>query len=277
MFTETSTHSPKFPNVHLIPRPSQERGKRDLGWLQAFYTFSISPESYYDPKLINFGSLRHINEDRIQSAKGFGLHSHREMEIFSYIVAGELEHQDSMKNVEIMKRGDVQMTSAGTGISHSEFNKNEQQQTHVIQVWILPSTANLTPKYYTRHFTDEEKKDTLRPIVAPLSAPSVVDERNGQGPAPIHAGVSVFASILSPGATVTHTYPANSVQRKAYILVIQTSGYNTGPATGARVKLNGGLELSEGDGVFATGGDGDKIEIENVGDRPGEILVFDIE
>lgn len=113
--------------------------------------------------------------------------------------------------------------------------------------------------------------------MAPIGEPSVVDEREGKGPAPIHAGVFVFASILSPSAVVTQAYPANSVERKTYIHVVQTSGYNTGPATGARIKVNGGLELGEGDGVFATGGDGDKIEIESVGDKPAEFLLFEIE
>jgi redox-sensitive bicupin YhaK (pirin superfamily) len=239
------------------------------------------------------------------------------MEIFSYIVSGELEHQDSMGNLEIMKRGDIQVRP----IESKETNwfwlifrtfppairwLRRARVSRILNITEIKSSRRITFRYgwipardvwhqnttlgqgtpllltahgwYVHsHFTDEEKKNTLRQIVAPLGATSVVDEREGTGPAPIHAGVSVFASILSPSAVVTQAYPANSVERKAYIHVVQTSGYNTGPATGARVKVNGGLELGEGDGAFATGEDGDKIEIENVGDKPAEFLLFNIE
>lgn len=179
------------------------------------------------------------------------------------------------------------MTSAGTGIAHSEYNRNKSNQVHFLQIWVQPSTSRLIPKYYTRHFTDDEKKDKLVQIVAPLSPETsgVVDEREGTGPVPIHAPVSVYASVLSPAATVEHSFPAPSVGerlRKAYIHVIQTTGFNPGKALsklegGTRVKVNGGLELGEGDGAFAMGNTGDKLEIENVGNGNAEVLVFDIE
>lgn len=139
----------------------------------------------------------------------------------------------------------------------------------------------LSNSYLNRHFTDAEKKDTLVRIVAPIGSEGVVEEREGSGPAPIHAQVSTFASIISPSSTVTHTFPApddTTQERKGYIHVVQTSGYNTGKSfvSGARVRLNGGLELGEGDGAFVSGLANDKLEIESVGNVPAEILLFDI-
>lgn len=200
------------------------------------------------------------------------------------------------------------MTSAGTGIAHSEYNRNKKQPVHFLQIWVNPSTSRLTPKYFTRsvrrplildidasnksltgllrpyrHFTDNEKKNALVQVVAPLSSSAVIDAREGKGPVPIHAGISVFASILTPGATVTHRLGAKPLPgRKAYIHVIQTSGYNAGPGNtnGAAVRINGGVQLQEGDGAFVTStgaGEGDAIEFESVGSMPAEFLVFDIE
>lgn len=173
------------------------------------------------------------------------------------------------------------MTSAGTGITHSEYNRNNKEQVHFLQIWVQPNVSRLQPKYYARHFTDAEKTDKLLQVVAPVSsAPSVADEREGSGPTPIHSGVSVFASILSSSKTVTHDFPKPALgesMRKAYIHLIQRSGYNTKAAKGARIRINGGLELSEGDGAFAMGVEGDRLEIENVGDRQAEFLVFDVE
>jgi quercetin 2,3-dioxygenase len=130
------------------------------------------------------------------------------------------------------------------------------------------------------HYTDQEKKDQLVRIVAPLSVPGVTDTREGKGPAPIHSPISVYATIISPSVNVLYSFPAaalNEEMRKSYVHVIQTSGYNTGAAKGARVKINGGLELAEGDGAFALGKEGDKLEVENVGNAPAEVLVFDVE
>jgi redox-sensitive bicupin YhaK (pirin superfamily) len=189
-----------------------------------------------------------INEDRVEPTEGFGTHPHREMEIFSYIVSGELEQyvtpftffqpgpyltsfslhsKDSMGNTEIMKRGDVQMTSAGTGIRHSEYNRNTKQQVHFLQIWLLPNQSRLTPSYYTRHFTDAQKRDTLLKVVAPIDAADVADKREADGPTPVHAQLSVYATILSPGKSVTHTFPApgaGQTARKAFIHCIQNSG-----------------------------------------------------
>jgi len=201
------------------------------------------------------------------------------MEIFSYIVSGELEHKDSMGNIETLKRGDIQMTSAGTGIRHSEYNGSDKQLVHFLQIWAQPTTRGLLPKYFTRHFSDEEKTDKLITLVAPVGDPDVKDEREADGPAPIHSTVSMAASILTPGKSVEYTFPApaeGQESRKGFIHVVQTTGYNTKEANGNRVRVNGGLELAEGDATFAWGKAGDKLEIENVGADKVEVLVFDI-
>ncbi|KAF8316816.1 pirin domain-containing protein [Clavulina sp. PMI_390] len=265
--------------LKLTPRLSQDRGHADITWLKTFHTFSFS--SYWDPKFAGFGGLRVINEDRVQPSRGFGQHRHSEMEIFSYIVSGELEHKDSMGNREIMKRGDVQMTSAGTGIAHSEFNANSKHPVHFLQIWVNPGTYRLEPSYYTRHFTDAEKRDVLVQVVGPIgSSPEVLTEREGSGPTPIHANTSVFASLLSPSVTVSHSIPSpkeGESERKTYVHLIQTSGYNTEAAIGAKIRINGEVEISEGDGVFVTSqGATENLVIENVSDRDAEFLVFDV-
>lgn len=168
------------------------------------------------------------------------------------------------------------MTSAGTGIAHSEYNAHPSLPVHFLQIWLLPSTPRLSPRYYTRHFTDASKTDRLVQVVGPLDGEGEVEDvREGTGPTPVHAPVSVYASILSPSRSVSHTF---SGERKGYLHVIQTSGYNTGPSEseGARIRVNGpgGLELGEGDGVFVIG---DNIEVENVGMGNAEFVLFDME
>lgn len=275
----TSAASPDASTVKLIPRLNQDRGGADHGWLKTLHTFSFA--DYYDPKYESYGCLRVINEDRVQPERGFGTHGHREMEIFSYVVSGELEHKDSMGNVEVLRRGDIQHTSAGTGIRHSEYNKpGATTPVHFIQIWAMPNTQNLEPKYFARHFTDEEKTDKLVTVVAPVGDEGVVHEREAKGPAPVMSNLSLKATIISPGKSVEHVFPApadGAPARKGYIHVVQTSGYNTLQAKGNRVKVNETLELAEGDGAFATGQKDDKLVIENIGDSPAEVLVFDIQ
>ncbi|KAL7413813.1 pirin domain-containing protein [Mrakia frigida] len=262
-------------------RPSQERGKADHGWLKTFHTFNFA--NYYHPSFGSFGPLRVINEDRVEANEGFGTHPHAEFEIFSYIVRGELEHRDSMGNLEIMKRGDIQMTSAGTGIRHSEYNRNTQKQVHFLQIWALPNKSRLPPTYYTRHVTDAEKRQGLVKVVGPNGTEGVSEERETKGPAPVHADLHLFATLLPAASTVYHTFqtPLSNPKslRKAYIHVVQTSGFNLKEslASGARVKLNGDLELGEGDGAFITGGKaGMEFALENVGKGEAEVLVFDM-
>ncbi|CAG7847228.1 Quercetin 2,3-dioxygenase Short=Quercetinase; AltName: Full=Pirin-like protein YhhW [Serendipita indica DSM 11827] len=264
--------------VEFVPRRNEDRGHANHGWLKTFHTFSFA--GYQDYRFQKWGSLRVINEDRVAPGEGFGTHGHKEFEIFSFLVSGELEHRDSMGNKEVLKRGDIQLTSAGTGISHSEMqHKKSPLPVHFLQIWAIPRTSGLPPKYYNRHFTDEEKRDTLVPVVAPVGTKGVTEEREGSGPAPVQSNLHLFSTILSPGKKVTHNFlqSANGAKRKGYLHVIQTSGYNKGKATGSLVKVNSDLFLSEGDGAFAQGPQGAPITIENVGDTDAEVLLFDIE
>ncbi|KAI0048760.1 pirin domain-containing protein [Auriscalpium vulgare] len=264
--------------VQFRPRPSDERGNADHGWLKTFHTFSFA--SYASRAHNAFGCLRVINEDRVAPKTGFGTHAHREFEIFSYVVSGELQHNDSMGNTEVLKRGDLQMTSAGTGIRHSE-HAHGNKQVHFLQIWALPSQSNLKPAYYTRHFSDEQKKDQWAHIVAPISAPSAKDAREATGPAPVHAPLSLYATLLSPEHSLQHTVEAAGASRKAYVHVVQTSGYNPDKAGGATVKVSSaGAEdvvLREGDGVYVDNASGAVLEVANVGDGVAEVLLFEME
>ncbi|KAJ6621512.1 pirin domain-protein domain-containing protein-containing protein [Mycena sp. CBHHK59/15] len=261
--------------MKIVPRPNQERGHADHDWLKTFHTFSFA--SYYDNNHSQFGSLRVINEDRVAPRTGFGTHSHREFEIFSYVVAGELEHKDSMGNVEVLKRGDLQLTSSGTGISHSE-KAHGSKQVHFLQIWSLPSVSRLQPKYFTRHFTDTEKRDVWARIVAPVDAGGVLaDSREGKGPAPVQSPLTLYATLLSDGKSLKQTIKGS----KGYIHVVQTSGYNTNAATGAAIRVIGApgveVELREGDGAYLHFDKGGELTVENIGDKTGEVLLFDLE
>ena len=184
-----------------------------------------------------------------------------------------------MGNVEILKRGDIQLTSAGTGIRHSE-KTHGASPVHFLQIWSLPSQYGLSPKYFTRKFTDAEKTNTLVPVVAPADSEGITGDREAHGPTPVHSPLYMFATILEPGKTVKHTLkkPSDDVEgRKGYIHVIQTSGYNKGTATGNTVSLNDELELAEGDGAYITGPEGGEITIINVGNSSAELLLFDLD
>ncbi|KAJ7261980.1 RmlC-like cupin domain-containing protein [Mycena rebaudengoi] len=261
--------------VKIIPRPSQERGHADHNWLKTFHTFSFA--SYQDQAHSQFGSLRVINEDRVAAHNGFGTHSHREFEIFSYVVAGQLEHKDSMGNTEILKRGDLQLTSAGTGISHSE-KAYGSKQVHFLQIWSVPSVSGLQPKYFTRHFTDADKRDVWARIVAPVDAEGVLrDSREGEGPAPVQSPLTLYATLLSEGKSLKQTITG----KRGYIHVVQTSGYNTKAATGASIKVVGApgveVELKEGDGAYLHFDKGGELTVENTGDKTAEVLLFDLD
>jgi len=260
--------------IKFAPRPSQERGHADHGWLKTFHTFSFA--MYQDGEHDQYGSLRVINEDRVDSNTGFGTHGHREFEIFSYFVAGELEHRDSMGNVEILKRGDLQMTSTGTGIRHSEkcYGPN---QVHFLQIWSIPSQSRLPPKYFTRHFTDEEKQDKWCHVVAPAEAEGVLEEREAKGPAPVHSPLDLYATLLSTSNTTTKILQ----NTKGYVHLVQTSGYNPSTPSGAHIKVSGpdgvSIELREGDGAYIMAEKGSELKIENLGDRVAEVMLFDLQ
>ncbi|KAJ6570291.1 RmlC-like cupin domain-containing protein [Mycena vulgaris] len=261
--------------VKIVPRLSHERGHADYDWLKTFHTFSSA--LYQDPTHSQFGALQIIAEDRVAPRTGFGTHSHREFEIFSYIVAGQLEHKDSMGNIEILKRGDLQLTSAGTGISHSE-KAYGSKQVHFLQIWSLPSVSRLQPKYFTRHFTDADKQDVWARIVAPVDAEGVLkDSREGDGPTPVQSPLTLYATLLSDGKSLKQTIRGS----KGYIHVVQTSGYNTKAATGAAIKVIGApgveVELKEGDGAYLHFDKGGDLTVENIGNKTAEILLFDLE
>ncbi|EIW67146.1 hypothetical protein TREMEDRAFT_34070 [Tremella mesenterica DSM 1558] len=272
-------------------RASEERGGDDHGWLKTFHTFSFA--DYYDRDFVQYGPLRVINEDRVFPGQGFPFHRHQEAEIFSYILSGELSHKDTMGNVETMKRGDVQMTSGGTGIAHSEYNDHPNKEVHFLQIWARPSQRALKPQYYTRHFTDADKKDKFAHIVAPVGYETVKDVREADGPTPVHAPLHFFTSLLSPKADpVTHTVlprfnpVEGSTDKLVYLQVVQSSGYSIEASkkdgSGALIKVigNNGQEtiLGEGDGVFVDGAvEGDVVKVENIGEKVAEVILFDMD
>ncbi|KAF8877896.1 pirin domain-containing protein [Infundibulicybe gibba] len=269
--------------MKFLPRRSEDRGHADHGWLKTFHTFSFA--MYQDYQHNEFGPLRVINEDRVAPRTGFGTHSHREFEIFSYIVSGELEHKDSLGNTEILKRGALQMTSTGTGISHSEKSPpSSKTPVHFLQIWSHPHTPRLTPKYYTRYFTDAEKQNNWVRVVAPVGSDGVVLKRDAEGPAPVQSQLTMYAALVGGGKKME---PRKMAGKKGYVHVIQTSGYVEGKAKGASIKVVADgqeLTLREGDGVYVVVRDSGEdqsvekaLEVENVGDTTAEILIFDLE
>jgi redox-sensitive bicupin YhaK (pirin superfamily) len=208
-------------------RPAQDRGLANLGWLNSRHTFSFG--HYYDPQQLGFGSLRVINEDRVQPGRGFDPHGHRDMEIISYVLDGALAHEDSMGNGSTIRPGDVQRMSAGTGVRHSEYNASATDPVHFLQIWILPERDGLPPSYEQKAFPREEKLGRLR----------LVGSREGRdGSVTIHRDVDLYASLLPVDATVSHVLTAG---RKGWVQV----------ARGA-VDLNGSV-LTAGDGAAIEG------------------------
>jgi quercetin 2,3-dioxygenase len=227
-------------------RQSQERGHANHGWLDSYHTFSFA--NYYDPSHMGFRSLRVINEDRVQPGRGFGTHGHRDMEIITYVLEGALEHKDSIGNGEIVRPGEVQRMSAGTGIMHSEFNPSATEPVHLLQIWILPDRQGLEPSYEQKAFSVAERQGKLRLIAAK-------DGRDGA--VTIHQDVNLYSAILQPQDRVTYQLQPN---RYAWLQV----------ARGA-VALNG-HSLNAGDGVAI--GAAELLEISS--DRDAEILLFDL-
>jgi redox-sensitive bicupin YhaK (pirin superfamily) len=174
-------------------RKAEDRGHFDLGWLNTYHTFSFG--DYYDPKHTRFGTLRVINEDFVQPSKGFPTHGHRDMEIVTYILEGALQHRDSMGTGSIIRRGDAQRMSAGTGVTHSEANPSSDEPVHLLQIWIFPREQGTQPDYEEKKFSDDEKRNRLRLIVSPDGS---------EGSVRIHQDAKIFASLLDPGQQVEH-------------------------------------------------------------------------
>jgi len=227
-------------------RKSSERGYADHGWLKSFHTFSFA--GYYDPKHMGFGPLRVINEDRVAAGQGFGTHPHRDMEIISYVLGGELEHKDSMGTGSVIRPGDVQRMSAGTGVSHSEYNPSRQKPLHFLQIWIEPAVTGIEPSYEQKFFAPEEKRGKLRLVASP-------DGRDGS--VLVHQDAKLYAALLDGDDKVSHKLADG---RKAYVHV----------ARGA-VTVNG-QPLGAGDALKASGES--EILIEN-GEK-AEVLLFDM-
>lgn len=227
-------------------RPAEERGQAEHGWLSARHSFSFA--AYQDPQHMGFGPLRVINDDRIQPAKGFGTHGHENMEIVTYVLEGALAHKDSMGNGSIIRPGEVQRMTAGTGIQHSEFNASDSEVLRLLQIWILPEKDGLEPGYEQKSFPEETLSGTLR----------LVASRDGrEGSVTVHQDVALFAARLDQDQTVRHALAAG---RKAWLQVARGD-----------VLLNG-LDLKEGDGAAIEAED----EIELIGVDGAEILLFDL-
>ena len=273
--------------LSIVPRRWYERGHAHHGWLRTFHTFSFA--SYYDPRFMSFSNLRVINEDRVSARTGFGTHPHREAEIFSLVLSGQLTHTDSMGNTETLSPGQVQFTSAGTGIRHSEWNKGNED-VHFLQIWYNPDVKGLSPRYYTTSMTDET--DRLVTLIRPVDtfAPDEKDKTGllEQGRAiPSHASLVTRFARLQPEKTVSHTLGQETTQkageRWAYVHLAQSSGYkdpdlpDRGIKNEASIQINGNVSLKEGDGAYIRGGKvGEQIEIKSTGGRTAEVVLFDL-
>ena len=227
-------------------RHAEERGVANFDWLNSKHSFSFG--HYHDPKHMGFGPLRVINEDRVQPGRGFDTHGHRDMEIISYVLEGALEHRDSMGNGSIIRPGDVQRMTAGTGVRHSEFNQSKTELVHFLQIWILPEKQGLEPGYEQKTFGEEEKRGKLR----------LVGSRDGRdGSVTIHQDVDLYATRLGEGDETTHQLGAG---RKGWIQVAR-----------GRAEING-MALQVGDGVALA----DETGITLRGMSDAEILLFDM-
>jgi len=206
-------------------RPAEQRGIANFGWLDSRHSFSFG--HYYDPKHMGFGPLRVINEDRVRPGAGFDTHGHRDMEIISYVLEGALAHKDSIGTGSVIRPGDVQRMSAGSGIRHSEYNHSESEPVHFLQIWLLPSEEGLTPSYEQKSFADDEKRGRLR----------LVASRDGrEGSVRIHQDADLYASLLDKNESVTHPL---ATRRRAWIQVVrgavETDGKSLRAGDGAAV------------------------------------------
>ena len=230
----------------MMVRTSSERGYADHGWLKSFHSFSFA--GYHDPAHMGFGNLRVINEDRIAAGQGFGTHSHKDMEIISYVLSGGLAHKDSMGNVKGIPPGDVQRMSAGTGVQHSEFNHDEEQTTHFLQIWIEPNVTGIAPGYEQKTFPEAEKRGTLRLVASPDGA---------QGSVLIHADAKLYAGLFDGDEFAALTLDAG---RKTYVQLIR-----------GQLQVNGQL-LHAGDAMALQA----ESRLQLTGGQSAEVLVFDL-
>lgn len=227
-------------------RKSNERGHFNHGWLNTYHTFSF--DQYYDPRYMGFRVLRVINEDFVAPGRGFPTHGHRDMEIITYILEGELQHQDSMGNGSVIRPGDVQRMTAGTGVRHSEKNASETEPVHLLQIWILPDTVGLDPGYEQKLFTQDQKRNRLC-LIASSDA--------GEGSVKVHQDVRLYAAVIDEGASVKYS---TAETRYGWLQVARGT-----------VEINGD-RAEPGDGAVIVG----ESDIEIVANKPSEILLFDL-
>lgn len=230
----------------LTLRKSQDRGFADHGWLKSFHSFSFA--GYYDPQHMGFGNLRVINEDRIAPGTGFGTHGHRDMEIISYVLSGELAHRDTLGNVKGIPPGDVQRMSAGRGVMHSEFNHAKDQTTHFLQIWIEPNVTGIEPSYEQKTFAESDKRGKLRLVASPDGA---------QGSVLIHADARVYAGLFDGTESATLELPAG---RRGYVHLVRGA-----------LEVNGNA-LAAGDAAMLT----QESRLTLAAGRQAEVLVFDL-
>lgn len=227
-------------------RPAEARGRADFGWLDSRHSFSFG--DYYDPAHMGFRNLRVINEDRVAPGQGFGRHPHRDMEILSYVIEGALGHKDSMGNGSVIRPGEVQRMSAGTGVTHSEMNADANNPVHFLQIWLLPERRGIEPGYEQKAFSDADKRGKLR----------LVASRDGRdGSVTIHSDVNLYASLLSADEKLRYELPAG---RNAWVQIVRGA-----------VSLNG-MRLGAGDGVAVS----DESALEISGRDDAEFLLFDL-
>ena len=230
----------------LTLRKSQDRGYADHGWLKSFHSFSFA--GYHDPKHMGFGNLRVINEDRIAPGTGFGTHGHRDMEIISYVMSGELAHKDTLGNIKGIPPGDVQRMSAGRGVQHSEFNHAPNDTTHFLQIWIEPNVAGIAPSYEQKTFAESEKRGALRLVASSDGA---------QGSVLIHADAALYAGLFDGDEAARI---ALNPARKSYVHLVR-----------GELSANG-TRLVTGDAALITG----ESQLELTDGKDAEVLVFDL-
>ncbi|MFO6419607.1 pirin family protein [Hylemonella sp. W303a] len=228
----------------LTIRKSGDRGYADHGWLKSFHSFSFA--GYYDPEFMGWGNLRVINEDRIAPGTGFGTHGHRDMEIISYVLEGNLAHKDSMGNVKGIPPGDVQRMSAGTGVLHSEFNHAAGQQTHFLQIWIEPNVRGIAPSYEQKTFESGDKRGRLRLVASPTGE---------DGSVTVHADARLYAGLFDGAEQAKLKLDAN---RKAYVHLVK-----------GELEVNG-QKLAGGDAAMITA----ESELSFANGKDAEVLVF---
>ena len=230
----------------LTIRKSQERGYADHGWLKSFHSFSFA--GYHDPAHMGFGNLRVINEDRVAAGAGFGTHGHKDMEIISYVMSGELAHKDSMGNIESIPPGEVQRMSAGRGVMHSEFNHKTDETTHFLQIWLLPNARGIEPGYEQKKFPDADKRGHLRLVASPDGS---------DGSVTVHSDARLYAGLFDGAESTSLTLdPA----RKSYVHLVR-----------GELEVNG-RKLSTGDAALIEG----ESQLALSAGNDAEVLVFDL-